>query len=940
MPSITFAHYYPTHVSEFISKLIDRFPKQFGVYSEGFRSSLKSILDIVCKKDFDQPTSDCIYALLEKYREYISEGVENRHELVPELLELIPLYVKLGAQEQASEVFKHVLAVSMGPSWYKEDQFSLLSTTLSSMHVSDSLNTELPKLAGYLDRASGEMTFQRFVRYEKNKFIGQLVRLNKYKEAFSYFRRQSYGSLEELIQDAGKGTIDRISPLVGSRFPGGALDEQLAVLHIVRNAKNIDWRLKWALLETFQCGDIRHLEDFSKEYAILINEHSDAGVKAEMFERLSLVLTAEISETFKEDFLKSLFENLNSDSRCLKNPFVNKLKTTIENTASHQKESPINVNPQSSDEEIDSKFFMPGTFGRRSSIPKAKEFLYEAELMLSRKNYNASKSKAVNALKELQDGGWSIWGNLSGYSDRAEAILREQAEANDVIQNYGLLILDEKFTARWSIAEHLISKVGRLFGIDSKLEILRVVIEHIRLMVGESEAEVSSNEFLNQTSDSNEPNKETFNFLLWMSDHPQWRRREKIASLIFWLIKEDQTYFEIVAKQAFSNVSSYANDFGAVAIEALSVKESQESYRRLNYCVDINVVAKECTAFSRLMILNRIANRAAKNGNPEAKEVSAIINNRFLSGSIELNCIDVPRPLPDWLECISTELKRIAQMKLLTSELLQEIEKELSDSISPVSIIDAWKIESALDRSFREFEAWPLNRWEGKVRYALNKAVLRFATQSKINELEEALRIYNPYMSELKLDKNYISNGPEIIEAIVQKNDYKLAIGNEEYLYLHYYENITTKSDALLSQEAQILEVYSVIIDKSKLRKNIMYSLLNFHRRRQDIAEFGEIGLTCKKFRPEFKYFGCLTPAAPSSFFTSFNNIEAEDVSRKVWRNGRSYTVNNMGHPELEGSCLSVKRSAINLPKNIELVWFISIGDRTVAVDINNNRIM
>src|SRR3546814_8078822 len=39
--------------------------------------------------------------------------------------------------------------------------------------------------------ASGEMTFQRFVRYDKAEFIGALCRRGEYSNAVRYFLRQS-----------------------------------------------------------------------------------------------------------------------------------------------------------------------------------------------------------------------------------------------------------------------------------------------------------------------------------------------------------------------------------------------------------------------------------------------------------------------------------------------------------------------------------------------------------------------------------------------------------------------------------------------------------------------------------------------------------------------------------------------------------------------------
>jgi len=196
--------------------------------------------------------------LLERWKDHVVNGVENRHELVPELLTLIPIYVKFGATEQAERLYNHMLRISMGPSWYKEDQLGLMVSTLSKMPASDNIQNILPLVAGYLEHASGEMTFQRFVRYEKHAFLGELFRRNNYTGGCRYFKRQSCGSTAELLSDSQQGYVDKLSFMVGMRYPGGALDEQHAILEIVKNAILIDWRLRWALLEIFLCGDDRH----------------------------------------------------------------------------------------------------------------------------------------------------------------------------------------------------------------------------------------------------------------------------------------------------------------------------------------------------------------------------------------------------------------------------------------------------------------------------------------------------------------------------------------------------------------------------------------------------------------------------------------------------------------------------------------------------------
>src|SRR3546814_10631645 len=78
----------------------------------------------------------------------------------------------------------------------------------------------LSRVASSLEAASGEMTFQRFVRYDKAEFIGALCRRGEYSNAVRYFLRQSCGTGEQLLKEASEGAIDRIAPLRGMRFPG------------------------------------------------------------------------------------------------------------------------------------------------------------------------------------------------------------------------------------------------------------------------------------------------------------------------------------------------------------------------------------------------------------------------------------------------------------------------------------------------------------------------------------------------------------------------------------------------------------------------------------------------------------------------------------------------------------------------------------------------
>ncbi|MDD2469236.1 MAG: hypothetical protein PHI97_35195, partial [Desulfobulbus sp.] len=302
---------YPDELSVFLNDLSARAIDQCGLYTEGFREVMFSVLKKLTIREIEPSLFDEIFGLLQHYKEHVVRGVENRHELVPELLKLIPLYVRVGATEEAKGLYRYMLSVSMGPSWYKEDQLGLMVSVLRKMPPADNIQDTLPLIAGYLERASGEMTFQRFVRYEKHALIAELFRRGRFVAGCRYFKRQTCGTSAELLSECQQGFIDKPSPTVGMRHPGGALDEQEAILKMVQNANEIDWRPRWALLEIFQFGDERHLEDYATEYANIINQAGiDAATISEMVRRIEFVIGGEIESDEQNRFKKSFWRKL------------------------------------------------------------------------------------------------------------------------------------------------------------------------------------------------------------------------------------------------------------------------------------------------------------------------------------------------------------------------------------------------------------------------------------------------------------------------------------------------------------------------------------------------------------------------------------------------------------------------------------------------------
>ena len=298
---------------EWLDNLVLGTDDQWGMYSEGFRASAFYVLDQLTQEKPADDIAPRLFQLLQAWRDHVLRGVENRHELVPEILRMIPFFARLGANEEAERLYQWLLSVSMGPTWYKEDQLGLMTEVLRNIPVSKEVQQRLPLIAGYLERADGEMTFQRYVRGEKSSLLGQIARQGRFRTAAAYFRRQCCGSTAELWAEAQQGPIDKVGPLQGTRFPGGALDDQEATLALVQNSGAAPWVLRWAFLEIFHCGDSRHLSDYAEAFAKIANE---VGAVPELVRRAALVADAETPanerSTFALAFRKGLKPELHT----------------------------------------------------------------------------------------------------------------------------------------------------------------------------------------------------------------------------------------------------------------------------------------------------------------------------------------------------------------------------------------------------------------------------------------------------------------------------------------------------------------------------------------------------------------------------------------------------------------------------------------------------
>lgn len=922
------ADVFPGRVGYMLSLVEGQFADQCGLYSEGFRSVLAKVLAIVGRLTLEAAAGDQAFALLQRWLNFVLANIKNRHELVPALLTLIPLFARFNALEEAHRTYQAVLAVSMGPSWYKEDQLSLMTGALERIPRSEPLEASiLSRVAGYLEAASGEMTFQRFVRYDKADLIGVLCQREDYLNAVRYFLRQTCGTPEQLLAEASEGEIDRTSPLRGTRFPGGALDEQEAVYRILKSAiPTVHWPLCWALLEIYQFGDRRHLEKSAEAYARLMAQtHAQKDVQTLMIHRLKLICESEFEDGRRMEFLSSLRENLSPD---LLNPFEDILGASPRSSkvrAAPELNLDVLGGDVADDEDAEGQaqsgserdaLVMPGMFGTSASTRESDEALLRAERQIARGNTSAAQTEALAALEHLQQGGWSIWGNLSPDATKAEDILLHKAGSADaVVKQYAPLILNERYAEKWRRADHLIERIAGIATPAERATLVRLVLEHAEIMVGDATAKIHEYEFLEERR-APDASSSLIQLLLAAIDHPKWLRRDKAAEMVLWLLESFPQYIPIFGPTAFAMDSGNLPDVLCGVLDHLSISDPTQLWDRLAPALDRDGTQRNCKHVGRLAVLLRIADRAARKGSTNAAAALEHLRPAVHQSAEGANgAAATEAQCPAWARVAEREWHELNVMGLATQALVERATTAIRNACAPLSVETSIELERLLAEGFREDAEHPLGRWKAKVRYALQVALLPLASEAILPDIEQTFRSYNPArMGHLRIT-GFSSPASGWMAALrSQRGVIEPERGDD--VYLDFFERIWDGNRFRLFRMTAFF--YSL-----NARPIPPTSTARFLSTEQPTSRGASELESCVRVEGRPAFFGSFTPAAPSDTLLQMTGAPGA-LTRAHWRIGR-VSVSRGAGPENEGCYLAIKRAALRLPRGIGLAWVCEI---------------
>jgi hypothetical protein len=933
---------FPTKAAVMLDAIERGFDVQLGLYNEGFRQALQEVLRLYIERAPEGTNTDKVFSLVSLWRDYVAANVENRFELVPELLTIVPLLARLEAPEEALRTYKSVLSFSMGPSWYKEDQLSMMTGALETLPATSPVQaSSLAQIAGLLERATGEMTFQRFVRADKGNFIGQLCRRSLFSDAVRYFQHQSCGTLDELFAQATSGNLDRVSTLVGMRFPGAALEEQaalLTLLHHIREQAN--WQLRWALLEVYQHGDERHLTDWGQEYAAIISELSNSPDDLARAKARIRSIANSLNNERAWLLLRSLVSSLSSHLRPDFARLLDEVKSNLNARQIEQMTSSFGLRQEQDDgdktprleagtkkptddvaevDAEDDRLFMPGTFGKRSALRDAHTRIEKARALLNRRNFSAATQECIEALQTLQAGGWSVWSdNHSGSG--ADRLINDQVQnADELARLYGPLALEERHTQQWAIASHLISLVGKKVDATQQATLLAVAIDHVRQIIGDASPAPFAYIGNSMAGGASEALLE---LLLWTLDHPAWERRDSGAAMVLWAARTNGDLLSTLAPLAVSTERRNRADIASATLDILSREDPAGLWQRIEPHIELARVLEHCWHVGRFTTFMRIAERASKCGVGSAVTAFNTLQERFPEDcpiSTPAPAKGLPGFVPPTLHKLWHDLSRLG---VLTEDALQAFEAQIIDACAPLTVEIACELESLVAEGGREDPTLPTGRWASTVRYALNTALFHPMPVSKLRRAEALLRTYNPEsLLEPEDGRGLLTS---LVVCVQNGSERNYQPSNRNLVFLDF--------QCVLEMEKRNVhvELTSHLVPPGQAQP-VPPTPPTFKATELPRPGPDEPIAVCGRVLPTNAYFGCFSPAIPTPRFLQLVRAEASSTVRYHWRDGGTVT-SLASSRRYEATLLAIERDALALPEGWQMRWILRVNGTVRAI--------
>lgn len=698
--------FFQDKISDFINHLKNRSEYQLCLFTEGFRKSLFEIISLFVKhKVFRDDTFD----LLNILENHILKGVQNRWERTPELIKLCKFYALFENKDKAMDVFQKMLDTSMGPSWYKEDQLQLINRAAK---LGDNLDAKQAcDYATLLDLASGEMTFQRYVRYEKEEYIGALAKQGIIVDAIEYFKFETFPSPDVVIQNAESNPIDM--PRKGDGYVLGARNivEANGILNLLQNGENISPIIKWALSEIYFDNDdnFRYIDSFAKLHVEILN-HIDSEFYDSVIERLSRYLINNISdEKDRKEYLSNIQKNTSDiivkklQGHLLKQKYSWGIRETKEG----------NKNNQAT--EYEDKF------------AKACDF-YE-------KNFqNTSRDVILQKIMDaFRDNRVSIW--FGNYSQK-HSLLRDYLKEFLLTDHEALKVLRNEIinadSVKWVVVSQLIWFLEDKLGEHAK-KLQTIVSDHFALLIRPEIDSFQKYRWIESKTKDCSPDTKTVEFIIWFLNHPSDVIRERAKDVLLWLGKLNHTSIitslieESLSDKPINSVQECS--FILKNLSEYNPEHIKQIFLSDRYFVERIIQIKHFTIFKNYL---DISIHLIKTGYSELYTIlkDQIPKAKILTGEVILD--------DAFLIPIKDDIDYFNDMQILNREFCEVLKATILEYCNPLLPIDFAKSDRYVKRSFYD-DTYYSGRYPELLHHALNHAIMCRVDEKNINEIYDYL---------------------------------------------------------------------------------------------------------------------------------------------------------------------------------------------------------
>jgi len=702
----------PEMVEDILQIVSSRLDKQLGLYSEGFRKVLYEISKSLVKAN----KHELLEMFLEVWEQHITGTVHNRWERTPELLKIMEIYGLIEETDKATGIFYEMLKTSMGPTWYKEDQLELINSALKLKSDSHLSAKHLKLFAGLLDYASGEMTFQRYVRYEKESFIKSLIENKQIKMALEYFKFEILPPAAQVIENAETDSID--APTIGNGYTLGAraINEENAILHILENLDVDSAPLLWTIAEIFTLNDDvdRYIHRFVPILAKALQKMaSSKSIACKMYLEKAGRIAVKLNEAADTNLLlTSIFDVLPGEYQL----YFQELLAA--------KGIAYNLEPNHNEEAARRTTEDDDPFKRFNS--NAKEF--------NGKSMQRQKliQEGIDAFKEKK---YTIWySNFSHGSREARNWLKQLFESDtQTISSLETFITDFN-EVPWRMVSQLLWFIEKTTSSDQSTELNHIVAEHFEYLIRPTDESYQKYEWIEKIVEGETaPDNLVVEFLIWLINHPADRVSQGAYDGILALCSsEPELTIPILLKDALSNQALSSTEKSSEIL--LSVATSLQS-QLIKAITDIGAEKfQNINHFGVKYCFYKIS-LILKDFGYEVLE--QIIISTFPSISPTFREIDLSE---DYLDYIDWEINCLNGLNLLDKKFCETLIQTIEDCVSPLNINDYIKSDTYVSRSFYE-STNGATRFEYILKHALNVAINDRVTVKNIEDIREIVSI-------------------------------------------------------------------------------------------------------------------------------------------------------------------------------------------------------